>query len=114
MGQEPKALETIASHKGSQQGVHSDSIHMTTYPRGYLAAAWIAFEDIHPDCGPLVYYPGSHRLPLVFSRDVGIPESDFRREGYGTYHAKYEPRIRELIDEHSSSPTIFTRARVTF
>jgi Phytanoyl-CoA dioxygenase (PhyH) len=99
MDREPKALQTIASHKGSQQGVHSDSIHMTTYPLGYLAAAWIAFEDIHPDSGPLVYYPGSHRLPFVFSKNVGISESDFQREGYRSYQAKYEPRIRELIDE---------------
>ena len=48
MERDPKPLQTIASHKGSQQGVHSDSIHMTTYPLGYLTAAWIAFEDIHP------------------------------------------------------------------
>ncbi len=42
MEREPKPLQTIAAHKGSQQGVHSDSIHMTTYPLGYLSAAWIA------------------------------------------------------------------------
>ena len=48
LGHPPKALQTITSHKGSQQGLHSDSIHMTTYPIGYLAAAWVAFEDIHP------------------------------------------------------------------
>ena len=58
MEREPKLLQTIASHKGSQQAPHSDSIHMTTYPLGYLTAAWIAMEDIHPDSGPLVYYPG--------------------------------------------------------
>jgi hypothetical protein len=104
---EPKPLQTIASHKGSQQGLHSDSIHMTTYPLGYLAAAWIAFEDIHPDCGPLVYYPGSHRLPYVFSKDVGITEEDFRRDGYAPYHAKYEPRIRELVDHHGIEPHYF-------
>ncbi len=34
MEREPKILQTITSHKGSQQGVHSDSIHMTTYPLG--------------------------------------------------------------------------------
>ena len=98
MQREPKPLQTIAAHKGSQQGLHSDSIHMTTYPLGYLTAAWIAFEDIHPDCGPLVYYPGSHRLPYVFSRDVGITEEDFKREGYAPYHAKYEPHIRRLVE----------------
>ena len=93
-GREPKALQTIAAHKGSQQGVHSDSIHMTTYPLGYLTAAWIAFEDIHPDCGPLVYYPGSHKLPYLFSKDVDITEADFKREGYAPYHARYESRSR--------------------
>jgi phytanoyl-CoA dioxygenase PhyH len=98
MDREPRPLQTIASHKGSQQGLHSDSIHMTTYPLGYLTAAWIAFEDIDPDCGPLVYYPGSHRLPYVFSKDVGISEADFQRKGYGPYHARYEPRIRELAE----------------
>jgi hypothetical protein len=107
MEREPKPLQTIASHKGSQQGLHSDSIHMTTYPLGYLTAAWIAFEDIHPDCGPLVFYPGSHRLPYVFSKDVGISEDDFKREGYGPYHAKYEPCIRRLVEEHGIEPHYF-------
>jgi ectoine hydroxylase-related dioxygenase (phytanoyl-CoA dioxygenase family) len=71
---------------------------MTTYPLGYLTAAWIAFEDIDPRSGPLVFYPGSHRLPYVFSKDVGISEDDFRREGYGSYQARYEPRIRKLVE----------------
>jgi hypothetical protein len=106
-GREPKPLQTIASHKGSQQGVHSDSIHMTTYPLGYLTAAWIAFEDIHPDSGPLVYYPGSHRLPYVFSKDVGISEQDFQQEGYASYHARYEPYIQSLIAQNGLEPHYF-------
>jgi hypothetical protein len=100
MQREPRALQTIAAHKGSQQGLHSDSIHMTTYPLGYLTAAWIAFEDIDPDCGPLVYYPGSHRLPYVFSKEVGIAEDDLKINGYAPYHARYEPHIRQLVETH--------------
>lgn len=107
IGREPKPLQTIASHKGSQQGTHSDSIHMTTYPLGYLTAAWIAFEDIDPDSGPLVYYPGSHKLLYVFSKDVEITEEDFQREGYQPYHARYEPRIQQLIDKHRLEPHYF-------
>lgn len=107
MGREPKALQTIASHKGSQQAAHSDSIHMTTYPLGYLTAAWIACEDIHPDSGPLVYYPGSHRLPYVFSKDVGISESDFKTSGYAAYQAKYEPYIQHIIERHGLEPHAF-------
>ena len=104
---EPKVLQTITSHKGSQQGLHSDSIHMTTYPLGYLTAAWIAFEDIEPDSGPLVYYPGSHRLPYLFSKDVGITEDDFRREGYQPYHRQYEPRIRQSVEDIGIEPHYF-------
>jgi len=107
MEREPKPLQTIASHKGSQQGVHSDSIHMTTYPLGYLSAAWVAFEDIHPDSGPLVYYPGSHKLPYVFSKDVGLGEFDLKREGYGPYLQKYEPYIQNLIARHNLEPHHF-------
>ena len=107
LGHPPKALQTITSHKGSQQGLHSDSIHMTTYPIGYLAAAWVAFEDIHPDSGPLVYYPGSHRLPYVFSKDVGISEEEFKSEGYTKYRDNYEPFIRNLVAERGYEAKYF-------
>ena len=107
MEREPKTLQTITAHKGSQQGVHSDSIHMTTYPLGYLSAAWIAFEDIHPDSGPLVFYPGSHRFPYVFSKDVGIAVGDFKRDGYRSYEQKYEPYIQKLIAETRAQPKYF-------
>jgi hypothetical protein len=100
MDRQPAPFQTITSHKGSQQGAHSDSIHMTTYPLGYLTAAWVAFEDIHPDSGPLMYYPGSHRLPYLFSKDVGIQEGDFQRDGGGMYWGRYEPAIRREIEEH--------------
>jgi hypothetical protein len=107
MEREPRPLQTIMAHKGSQQGLHSDSIHMTTYPLGYLTAAWIAFEDIDPDCGPLVYYPRSHRLPYVFSKDVGIGEDDLKVNGYAPYQALYEPYIRRLVEEHHLEPHYF-------
>ena len=107
MDREPSPFQTITSHKGSQQGEHSDSIHMTTYPLGYLTAAWVAMEDIHPDSGPLVYYPGSHRLPYVFSKDVGIAEGEFGREGYRLYTERYEPWIKKTLAEHRCKPAYF-------
>jgi len=107
MGREPAPFQTIASHKGSQQGEHSDSIHMTTYPLGYLTATWVAFEDIHPDCGPLVYYPGSHKLPYYFSKDVGIGEGELGRQGYKVYHERYEPWIKRVLSEHNFQPQYF-------
>ena len=107
LGHPIKLLQTIASHKGSQQSAHSDSIHMTTYPLGYLAAAWIAFEDIGPDAGPLEFYPGSHRLPYVFSHDLQISVDDMKNEGYASYRARYEPFVQKLIAEHGLQPRYF-------
>lgn len=107
LGHPVKLLQTIASHKGSQQAAHSDSIHMTTYPLGYLAAAWIAFEDIRTDSGPLELYPGSHRLPYVFSHDLQISVDDMKNEGYGSYRARYEPFVQRLIAEHGLRPKYF-------
>lgn len=107
MEREPAPFQTITSHKGSQQKEHSDSIHMTTYPLGYLTASWVAFEDIHPDSGPLVYYPGSHLLPYVFSKDVGIQEDDYRESGFKGYYEKYEPRIQEMLKANGMEPHYF-------
>ena len=45
----PIPYQTIASFAGSEQAAHSDSVHMTTYPLGYMVAAWIALEYIHED-----------------------------------------------------------------
>lgn len=88
-------FQTIMGHAGSQQRAHSDSIHMTTYPLGYLVASWLAFEDISPDSGPLDYYPGSHRLPYLLSAEVGIAQREFKEKGYKIYHERYEPMIEE-------------------
>lgn len=99
LGVKAMPFQTIAGHKGSEQLAHSDSIHMTTYPQGYLAANWIAFEDINPDSGPLEFYPGSHKLPYTYSADVGIALRQ-ARNSYVPYHALYEPHIQKLIEDH--------------
>lgn len=77
LGKEVVPFQTLNFIKGSGQRAHSDSIHMTTYPLGFLIAAWIALEDIHPDSGPLFYYPGSHRLPYLLNDDFENYSSRF-------------------------------------
>jgi hypothetical protein len=111
LGAEALPFQTIMGHKASEQRAHSDAIHMTTYPLGYLAAAWLAFEDIAPDSGPLMYYPGSHRLPYVFADDVAITSDDFRDHGYGPYADRYEPRIAALVAEHGLQAHTFAPRR---
>ncbi|MEO8672526.1 MAG: phytanoyl-CoA dioxygenase family protein [Tahibacter sp.] len=99
-------FQTIAGHKGSEQLPHSDSIHMTTYPQGFLIANWIAFEDIAPDSGPLQYYPGSHRMPYAYSRECGIG-LDEARASYAAYHQKYETFVQKQIANGDLQPHFF-------
>jgi ectoine hydroxylase-related dioxygenase (phytanoyl-CoA dioxygenase family) len=80
---------------------------MTTYTLGYLAAAWIAFEDISADSGPLEFYPGSHRLGYVFSHDLQISVDAMKNEGYASYRARYEPFVHKLIAEHGLTAKYF-------
>ncbi|MDB5448377.1 MAG: Protein involved in biosynthesis of mitomycin antibiotics/polyketide fumonisin [Phenylobacterium sp.] len=55
-------LQSLAFWRGSEQPAHIDYPYVRIQTRiGQLAAAWIALEDARPGCGPLFYYPGSHR-----------------------------------------------------
>ena len=63
LGLEAIAIQSLYFEYGSEQMLHRDPVLVPTGAAGHLAAAWIALEDIHPDSGPLVYYPGSHKLP---------------------------------------------------
>ncbi|MGB4771320.1 MAG: phytanoyl-CoA dioxygenase family protein [Chitinophagaceae bacterium] len=95
LGKEVVPFQTLNFIKGSGQRAHSDSIHMTTYPLGYLIAVWIALEDIHEDAGPLYYYPGSHRLPYLLNDDFGNISTAWKL-GQKEYR-DYEDVIEDLI-----------------
>jgi ectoine hydroxylase-related dioxygenase (phytanoyl-CoA dioxygenase family) len=106
-GRKTLPFQTIMGHAGSQQAAHSDSIHMTTYPLGYLIANWVAFEDIDSAGGPLDYYPGSHKLPYLLSAEVGIAPLEFKEKGYTIYSEKYEPMIREVCEKAGLKREVF-------
>jgi ectoine hydroxylase-related dioxygenase (phytanoyl-CoA dioxygenase family) len=62
-------LQSIYFHRGSEQHHHSDYIYMSTDPDFQMCGLWMACEDITATAGPLVYYPGSHRLPIQNLKD---------------------------------------------
>lgn len=107
LGKKAIPYQTIPSFTGSEQLAHSDAIHMTTFPLGFLTAAWIALEDIHPDSGPLQYYPGSHKLRYELCREVGIDFNESQQQGREPYLEKYEPRIAQIIQENNLQPEDF-------
>jgi ectoine hydroxylase-related dioxygenase (phytanoyl-CoA dioxygenase family) len=98
LGHEASLFQSINFLTGSQQRTHSDSIHMSTFPLGGMAAAWVALEDITPANGPLHYYPGSHQLPYYLN-------ADYQNEGtawligdkdYAAYEQFIAGRVAEL------------------
>lgn len=100
-GREPLPFQTLNFPIGTGQKAHSDTIHFSTDPAGFMAGVWVALEDIDPDNGPLIYYPGSHKLPYYSMQDLGL------QAGYRQY-PKYEEAVEALIVEHGFKPELGT------
>lgn len=64
LGETAVANQSLYFEFGSQQALHRDSVLVPTPQFGRLVAAWIALEDIALESGPLMYVPGSQRLPF--------------------------------------------------
>jgi ectoine hydroxylase len=109
LGREVVPFQSLNFTLGSEQRVHSDSIHMTTDPPGYLIATWIALEPCTPDNGPLVYYPGSHRLPFVSTDDYDSGNTALTIGEHS--NKRYEDKIAQLIQEHNLTPQYFLANR---
>lgn len=89
-GREPRPFQTLNFYVGTQQAAHSDALHFNSMPAGFMCGVWVALEDMDMDNGPLVYYPGSHKLPELRMPDIG---AEPRLEEY----PKYEAYIQDLI-----------------
>jgi ectoine hydroxylase-related dioxygenase (phytanoyl-CoA dioxygenase family) len=107
LGRKVIPFQTINFYTGSEQSAHSDSIHMTTYPLGYLIAIWIALEDVHEDSGPLSYYPGSQKLPYLLNDGYERGGNVFT-VGADSNYLKYEEKIGEVVRERKLPRKVFT------
>ena len=97
LGKKVKVFQSINFLTGSEQAAHSDSIHMTTHPLGYMTAAWIALEEITPNNGPLEYHVGSHTLPYLLngSYDHGGNQFIIGEDAYARYEEAVDKSIAE-------------------
>jgi ectoine hydroxylase len=105
LGKPVELFQSIFFTQGSEQKPHSDFIHMSTEPKGYLIAIWVALEDVKPEAGPLFYYPGSHRLPYIMNQDFETGSSRWRIGAHS--YARYEAKIQELIHSYGLTPKAF-------
>ena len=63
MGHSPIVCNTILFETGSEQELHSDMFYMPPKTENQMIATWIALDDVTDDNGPIIYVPGSHKLP---------------------------------------------------
>ena len=47
-----------------------------------MCGVWTALEDIDEECGPLIYYPGSHKWPIYTNEHIGVRAQDKARTGH--------------------------------
>ncbi|HEY8399786.1 MAG TPA: phytanoyl-CoA dioxygenase family protein [Cytophagaceae bacterium] len=105
LGREVILFQSINFITGSEQAAHSDTIHMTTHPLGFLIAVWVALEDIDEDNGPLFYYPGSHKLPYILNTHYN--HGGTRYQLGKTPYKNYEEKIQQVIQENTFEKHIF-------
>lgn len=74
-GETPCTMQTLTFNKGSQQPAHADFAFVYNQKDiAFLTASWIPLEDVHPDAGPLAYYPGTHNVVRFGFYDFGDGE----------------------------------------
>ena len=97
-------FQTLNFPVGTQQDAHSDSVHFSSLPERFMCGVWLAMEDISPDAGPLFYYPGSHKWPIMTNALIG-------RRGFGSSLASaqdpYATAWRALCDVYGAREETF-------
>jgi hypothetical protein len=111
-GRQARPFQTLNFKFGTQQRPHADAVHFNTDPPGLMCGVWVAMEDIDDDCGPLVYYPGSHKLPYASPSHVGIKiEPGQEAVSQEAYQAHYEPYIEQLLEREGIQPRYATLSK---
>jgi hypothetical protein len=90
LGRKAEPSYSINFTFGSEQTLHQDTAVFAVSPMNHIVGAWLACEDIHPESGPLVYYPGSHRETL-FPRFDNYPQ---------TFLKTCSPALQEEYQRH--------------
>lgn len=103
-GRRPFPFQTLNFPVGTEQHLHSDSIHFSSIPERFMCGVWLAMEDISADAGPLTYLPGSHKWPILSNVMIGRRGFDSARE---RAQAPFETAWDALIEHSGTSPETF-------
>jgi len=93
---EPLPFQTINFIKASGQPLHSDAMHFASIPHGWVAAVWVALEDMDEENGTLLFCPKSHKLATFDFKSINLKPTKYG-EQFDTYE-EYEKFIDNLAD----------------
>jgi hypothetical protein len=99
-------FQTLNFSVGTQQHFHSDSVHFSSCPERFMVGVWVALEDIDSDNGPLLYYPGSHKLPIFTNEHLGVNPPQNGPDPYSHYPL-YMSAWRAIVDALGLKPLEF-------
>lgn len=97
-GRQPFAFQTLSFAVGSQQHYHSDAVHFSSYPLGFMCGVWFALQDIELNSGPLHYFPGSHRLPYLSAQGLGLSPQQVEAEEHP--QVLFEPHWQRAVADN--------------
>jgi len=98
-------FQTINFLKGSNQPIHSDAIHFHSIPYNWVAACWVAFEDVDEENGTLEYYPGSHKLPIYDFKSLNLSPTKYGEQAEN--YKVYEKFIQDVIESNKFEKSLF-------
>lgn len=84
-------FQTLNFSFGPEQRISSACIHFSAVPDHFMCGVFVALEDLDETSGPLLYYPGSHRLPVLTNEQLGIHVDALSHphEAYGRFEAAW-------------------------
>lgn len=97
-------FQTLNFPVGSQQGAHTDIVHFSSQPEKFMCGVWLAMEDVTPEAGPLFYYPGSHRWPVMSNALIGTRGNGAK---LGSAQHPFESVWRALCEAKGAQPETF-------
>lgn len=98
LGRHSEVRKTIMVWKSGRAPLHQDILLFPALPYNMTAGIHVVCEDAHPDAGPLVFYPGTHKLPL-WEGWPAYPDVSLRTADPQTA-AAYEAWINAQAREH--------------
>ncbi len=87
-GEQICAMQSLLFEYGSEQHKHQDFAYVHAQIPSHLIGSWVACEEAGPENGSLVYFPGSHKIPMFDFGDGNV------------LYTKHDPAKHDEFERH--------------